>query len=113
MNSSLNMTSEQYQQLEVSMMKAMELGVAKAIETNVNGKITNLTNIVNSLDDKTRQHINNVTLHIEEDKAWKERAEPVITMGESAIGFGKVSMYILFVAASIGAAYAAVKSLWK
>lgn len=72
-------------------MKDTEIEQIKTIITEtVNGKIDKL-------------HIE-LRQYIKEDTEWKERAEPVILMGNNVRGFGKVSLYILgFVAAIIGA----------
>lgn len=44
------------------------------------------------------------TIWKEADKEWKEKAKPVLQMGENVQGFGKVSLYVVgFIASVTGA----------
>lgn len=51
--------------------------------------------------------------YIESDNEWKETAQPVIEMGKSVQGFGKVSLYILGFIASLSAGIYAITTLFK
>lgn len=64
--------------------------IQTTIQEKVNGKIDKL-------------HVK-LDTYIKEDTEWKNKAEPVIQMGQNVQGFGKVSLYILgFVASVFGA----------
>lgn len=71
------MNDQQFQQFLEIMDKRLEIG----IETNVNGKIKNLTA---KLDE-----------YIKDDNEWKAQALPAIELGKNAIGFGKALSWIL------------------
>ena len=68
----------------------MEPTIENSIKIHVNGKI-----------DRLHSKLDN---YIADDTEWKKQAEPVIKMGESVQGFGKVSLYMLgFIASATGA----------
>ena len=75
-------------------MHKLEIKIEESINKNVNGKIIKLTDKVDN--------------YIISDNEWKERAEPVITMGTNVQGFGKVSLYILGFFASVAGAIFAI-----
>ncbi len=87
------MTEEQLSQLTSSLTEA----VAKQMVVTVNGKLDKLTEKINSLSadvseqkDALIAHAQSdelshktVTDYIEDDYKWKEKAEPVIKLGEN------------------------------
>jgi hypothetical protein len=51
--------------------------------------------------------------YIKEDNEWKVMAMPVIEMGKSVQGFGKVSLYMLGFIASVSAGFYALMEFFK
>lgn len=81
------MTPEQFEK----MMSHIE----DTIRATVNGKIDKIQYTVN-------EYIKTDMAWKEVDKVWKSNAEPVITMGTSITGFGKVFAYIVGTIATLG-----------
>lgn len=74
--------------------------IKAVIRETVNGKI-------DKIDAK-------LDTYIKEDTEWKQKAEPVIKMGENVQGFGKVSLYIIgFIASAIGVIIGIIKLMEK
>jgi len=84
------MTPEQLEILKETIDNQLKQG----IETHVNGKIRGLSERFDS--------------YVKEDNEWKERANPVIELGNNVRGFGVVFMYILGV---VGAVFGIIKYL--
>lgn len=77
------MTPEQYQQLQETIKETVE----NAVRATVNGKIDRMNTKLDT--------------YIKEDNEWKEQAQPTIEMGNNVRGFGKVTVYLLGVAAAL------------
>lgn len=92
------MTEDQLQEISNTVQKVME--------KNFNGKLTTLTQ-------EFRDHKTIVNQYIVDDNKWKEKAQPVILMGENVAGFGKVSLYIVGFVASVGGAIVLLINLLK
>lgn len=73
--------------------------IKDTIKVEVNGKIDRI-NI--KLDD-----------YIKNDELWKEAAKPVIAMGVSMQGFGRVTLYIVGFIAAVGGAFMFINNFLK
>lgn len=80
-------------------LKEIQDAVGVAIKTHVNGKI-------DRINDK-------FDAYIKSDMEWKEKAQPVLDMGNNVQGFGKVSLYILGFVASVAGAIAVIVNLLR
>ena len=93
--------------LVADILHRMEPVIANSIETHVNGKIRNLTGLV-------EDHNKTVDAYIIEDTTWKNRAEPVVKAFENATWFTtsaiKVLKFIGLLGGAIGA-YLLIKKL--
>lgn len=78
-------------------IKLIKETIENSIEKTVNGKIRILT-------EEFREHKTTVNQYIIDDTDWKQKAQPVIQMGENVQGFGRVSLYVVgFIASVTGA----------
>ena len=73
--------------------------IGESIKIHVNGKIDKMHK---KLDD-----------YIVADMAWKEKAEPVIKMGENAVGASKVMLYLTMIISAVGGAYLIIKNIFR
>lgn len=80
-------------------IKEIQEAVGIAIKVHVNGKI-------DRMNDK-------IDAYIKSDMEWKEKAQPVLDMGNNVQGFGKVSLYIIGFIASVAGAIAVIINLLK
>lgn len=80
--------------------------IGEAIEKHVNGKIRALTQ-------ELKDHRAEDTVWKQEDRQWKENAFPIIEMGKNMQGFGKVTLYLVGFAASIGGLFLMLKEFIK
>ena len=85
------MTNDQFLQFK----EEMNRNIQDSIKITVNGKIDKIDK---KLDD-----------YILKDTAWKETAQPAIKIGLNLKGFGAVSAYFMGVAATLSAAWVAIK----
>lgn len=90
------MTEEQYARLEETIVKHIHGSVAMATEKYVNGKIRDLHGEFHN--------------YIKEDNEWKKAAQPTIDLGNNIRGFGKVTVYLLGIGATL---FAIIKGLKK
>ena len=78
--------------------------IQNTVVQTVNGKIDRIHKILESQNEIMDSFHTKVEKHIESDVLWKEKAKPVIDMGENMQGFGKVTLYFVgFVSAFLGA----------
>lgn len=80
-------------------LNKIEKAIAASIEKTVNGKINLLTK-------EFREYVT-------QDEAWKDKAAPVLKMGESVQGFGKVSLYLLGFISALGGAILLLLNLFR
>lgn len=77
------MTIEEFEQLKSALIETVRL--------TVNGKIDKLNT--------------KMDLYIQSDNEWKERAEPVIKMGNDAKGASRVFLWIMGAVIAVGGAW--------
>lgn len=87
-------------------LKKQDKYIGEAIEKHVNGKIRKLT-------EEFQNHREEDILWKKEDRQWKETAFPIIEMGKNMQGFGKVTLYLVGFAASIGGLFLMLENYLK
>lgn len=73
--------------------------VALTITTTVNGKIDRMNTKLDT--------------YIKEDNLWKEKAQPIIDLGNNARGASVVALWLAGFIAAIGGAYLIIKNVFK
>lgn len=87
-------------------LKKQDKYIGEAIEKHVNGKIRKLT------EDFSTHRLEDIEWK-KGDREWKETAFPIIEMGKNMQGFGKVTLYLVGFAASIGGLFLMVENFFK
>ena len=90
------MLEEKHSKMTIEEVKAF---LTVVIQEVVNGKI-------DKIDLK-------LDAYIKEDMAWKDRAEPVLELGNSLRGASKLILYLTGLIITIGGAWLTIKSIWK
>ncbi len=80
-------------------LESIKRTIAESIEKNVNGKVKLLTQ---KFDD-----------YVISDMAWKDKADPVIQMGENLQGGGRVLIWFAGFVSAVGGAYLIIKNILK
>lgn len=100
------MTTEDFIKLHNELGEKLSRDLTKqtreTIDITVNGKI-------NRLDQKIDLYIAQDTQWKEDDRKWKETAQPSVDLGLNAISFWKVVKWILFAGAALGGFLAALE----
>ncbi len=118
------MSDEEYEKLEGLIIKAVQSGkketsdlvgdvlikidskIGEAVEKYVNGKIRALTKTV-------EDHHVVVDLHFKEDREWKEKAQPIIDLGNDAKGASKAIIWLTGIIIAITGSIFAIKEILK
>ena len=85
------MTIEEFEQLKNALVETVKI--------TVNGKIDRMNSKLDT--------------YIKEDNEWKERAEPVIKMGNNAKGASIVVLWLAGVIIAIGGAWQILRDIFK
>lgn len=85
------MTAEEFEQLKTALIET--------VKSTVNGKIDAISSKLDS--------------YIKEDNAWKETAEPVIQMGNTARGASRAMLWLATIILAIVGVWQMIKSLLK
>lgn len=95
---------DQIKELSQSMLEAVEASKASAAVAYQASVASVKSN--QALADK-------LDAYIKDDTEWKERAEPVIILGNNARGASKAVLYISGVIVAIGGAYEMLRNIFK
>lgn len=90
--------------------------VLDSLVSNVKSLMVSVSEITKRLgdtDSKLDLHIASFEAYKEADEKWKQTATPVIQMGQSVQGFGKVTLYILGFFAAVATAVFTAISFFK
>lgn len=98
------MTPDDFLKLHKAVTDALNETVKESIEKNVNGKIRNLDS---KIDDYIKQDIR----WKEEDKRWKDNAQPSVSLGSKVITFTDAMKWILLTGASIAGFIMAIRTI--
>lgn len=107
------MTPDQLEQLQNTLTKAVET----QIKVTVNGKIDKLHQIMEShMEDDKRvalEFSEKFDTYIKDDKEWKDKAQPVIELGENLTWSSMAILKILGALGTIGGIVAVIVSFTK
>lgn len=98
------MSPDDFLKLHRAVTDELKNTVKESIEQNVNGKIRNL-------DTKIDEYITKDILWKEQDKKWKESAQPSVSLGAKVITFTDAMKWILLTGASIAGFIMAIKTI--
>jgi hypothetical protein len=87
----------------------MNTKITESIEKTVNGKINNLTKMMNEQNGVISEHFNKVDAHMVKDDEWKEEYTPYIKGLASITDGGKIMVYIGVTLAAVGGAILAIR----